>query len=442
MSEFRRPWTARVPALSVLQVRDFRFIWSSDVLDNICRWMELLVLSLLMLELTRSAFWVALVGTMRFSPMLFFGIFSGLIADRVNRWLVMVTARGSNIVVSAVLLALILGDWIEPWHILLGALAVGWTFVLDMPSRQSVVYDLVGVQNFVRAQSLIVINFTLGRIAGPALGGLFIETTGFGGAYMFLVALYIPTFILISMVGRRIPRSAINARPVFRSIATGIRYAATNPMVRAVLLITLVINALGFSALQLYPVVAKEHLGVGAGLTGVLLSADGIGMLIGAAIIGSLGSIRYHGRLFGAGSALVLFSVLMFVLSPWYPVSFLVLMVAGLGNAGFGTMQSTIIMGSAQPDMRGTAIGVMSLCIGLGPIGTLELGGLTSLMDTRMAIGINATVGLLLMLPVVLFTPLVRRRITPLGERTQAPPASPGQPEGQTEGTEGTQSPP
>ena len=428
--QVRAPRRSRIPALSVFEYRDFRFIWGSDVLDSMCRWMELVILTLLMLRETDSPFWVALVGTMRFAPMLLFGIFAGLIADRVNRWYVLVTARGANILITTVLLVLIINDWIEPWHILLGALALGWTFTLDMPSRQSFIYDLVGPQNVVRAQSMVVINFTLGRIAGPSLAGLMIETTGYGGAYMLVLAVYFPTWLLISRVRRDIPRLARASQPLWESLASGLRYSLQNRVILGLLGVTLIMNFMGFSAQQLFPVVARDHLHVGEGLTGVLLSADGIGMLIGAVIIGSLGTITHHGRIFAMGSALVLLAIILFALSPWYFLSFLILMVAGLGNAGFGTMQSSIMLLSAAPERRGTAIGVLSLCIGAGPLGMLELGAMATLLSPQVAIGINATTGLLLMVPVLLLTPLAMRPTAPpasgsgLGESarpTQAP---------------------
>ena len=392
-------------------------MWASDALDNICRWMELLVLALLVLELKDSAWWVALVATMRWTPMLVFGMLSGYLADRANRWGVMVVTRGTNVLVTAGLLALVITDSIQAWHLLLGALALGVTFVFDMPSRHSFIYDLVGARHVVRAMSLEVLGVTIGLILGPLAGGIFVELVGFSSAYMFLLAAYILALLTISLVRSRIPKSSPTAQPIWKSLGRTIRFSLENKVVLGVLTITLVFNIGSFSALQFYPVVAKDHLHVGPGLTGVLGSAVGVGLLIGAIIMTMVGAVRYHGRVFVAGSAINLLALLLFAVSPWYPLSFLILVMAGLGLTGFGTMQSTILLLAAEPERRGMAIGMMSLCIGIAPLGALQMGVIATVLNAQWAIGISAGAGLFLLLPIVLFTPLVWR---PTAETPQA----------------------
>ena len=407
--KLRDPKRLRVPALSLFRIRDYRLVWGSTTLAGICFFMDMVALSLLVLELTDSALWVALVGSARFMPWLVFGVFSGLIADRANRWLVMVIARSVTVVVMAIVLILVITDWVQPWHTLLAALAVGWTLVLDIPSRQTFIYDLVGSQNLVRAMSLDMVAITIGGILGPLSAGLFIELTGFTGAYIVLLALYVLALIGISQIKSRIARPSTTSQPVWQNLVSGLRYALANRTIRAVLAITLIMNFMAFSGVQLFPVVARDHLHVGPGLTGVLISAHGIGTLMGAATIVYLGTTKYHGRIFALGSALSLTALLLFALSPWYSLAFLMLLMLGLGTSGFGTMQSTIILMSSAPERRGTALGVLGLFIGVGPLGILAMGALATLLDSPAAIGIGAAAGLLLMLPVIILSPLVWR---------------------------------
>ena len=376
-------------------------------MNNTCMFMDMVVLALLVLKLTDSAWWVALVGSLRFMPWLFFGIFAGLIADRVNRWRVMVTSRSINVLVMIVLLVLIITNWIQLWHLLITTLVLGWAFVTDVPSRHSFIYDLVGKQNVVRAMSLETITFTIGTIVGPLMAGLLIEVADFTGAYLFLMSLYILAVITISRVKSRISRSSTSQQPLLQSLAGGLRYSLQHRTVRAVLIITLIMNFMGFSAMQLFPVVAKDPLDVGPGLTGILISAHGIGSLLGASFMVYIGATRYHGRIFALGSSLYLVGLLFFALSSWYPLSFVMLLVVGLGTAGFGTMQSTIILISATPERRGMALGVLGLCIGVGPLGMVQMGAVASLLNPQAAIGISAAAGLFLMALVIMLTPLV-----------------------------------
>jgi MFS family permease len=188
---------------------------------------------------------------------------------------------------------------------------------------------------------------------------------------------------------------------------SGIQYALRNRVVLGVLCITVIMNALAFSYVQILPVVARDHLGVGPGLMGLLASADGLGTLIGAMLLAALANLPYHGRIFALGALLELICLLAFATSPWYVLSFVLLVGVGLGNAGFSTMQSTIILLSAAPGMRGRAVGILGLCIGSTPLGLLELGALATAVGAPTAIAINAGLGLALLLPVMAFTPLL-----------------------------------
>ena len=396
-------------------------LWGSGGLFFICQFMEIVAAGLLVLHLTHSPWQVAVVGVARLTPMLVFGMFSGLIADRANRWRVMVAARSGSILVILTLALLIISGSIEVWHVFLGTMALGWTQVLDFPSRRSFIYDVVGRQNVAGAMSLETISTTLGKILGPLSAGLFIQVTGFTGAYVCLLSLYVLALLLVIMVKSRAARPPGASQPIWESLVTGLRYSIKSPPIRAVLIITLIMNALAFSSVQLYPVVARDHLGVGAALTGVLVSADGMGTLIGAIVITSLGAITYHGRYFVLGSTFLLVGLILFSFSSWYPLSFLLLLLAGLGGSGFSTMQTTILLMSSPPEMRGRALGVMGLCIGAGPIGMLEAGAIATLLNVQSAIGINAVVAVSLMLPVIFITPLVWRPIA-------IPPGVPGRP--------------
>ena len=400
---------SRVPAWRLFRIRDYRYLWASAALNNTCMFMDMVVLALLVLKLTDSAWWVAMVGSLRFMPWLVFGIFAGLIADRVNRWRVMLTSRSINVVVMIVLLALIVTDLIQLWHLLITTLVLGWAFVTEVPSRHSFIYDLVGQQNVVRAMSLETMTFTIGTVVGPLMAGLLVEVTGFTGAYLFLLSIYVLALLTICRVRSRIPRPFTSRQPILKILASGLRYSLENRTIRGVLIITLIMNFMGFSAMQIFPVVARDHLEVGPGLTGILISAHGIGSLLGASIMVYIGATRYHGRIFSLGSSLYLVGLLFFALSPWYPLSFVALLVVGLGTAGFGTMQSTIILISATPDRRGMALGVLGLCIGAGPLGMVQMGAVSTLLNPQAAIGISAVTGLFLMALVIMLTPLVWR---------------------------------
>jgi MFS family permease len=406
-THFRPLRVLHLSDLSILHNRDFLWLWAAGGMSNASRWMETGVLGWLILGLTDSPWYVALVGVSRSAPLLAFGLFAGLIADRTNRRVVMLCTQSINAVVTGALLVLLLFDATQPWHVLVVAFILGCSTILDMPSRRSLIYDLVGPQHVVSAMSLETVNNTVGKFLGPLIGGLMIEMTGFAGVYSLLMAIYVLALGLILQVRAHVPGPLGAAQPIWESVVSGIQYSLHNRVVLGVLCITVIMNALAFSYVQIMPVVARDHLRVGPGLMGLLASADGMGTLIGALLLAALGKLPNHGRIFALGALLELVSLLAFAASPWYALSFVLLFGVGLGNSGFSTMQSTIILLSAAPGMRGRAVGILGLCIGSTPLGLLELGAVAAVVGAPAAIGLNASVGLLLLLPVIAFTPLL-----------------------------------
>ena len=394
-------------------------MWAAGGLDNTGRWMDVVVMGLLVLELTDSAFQVALLFVFRWVPMLAFALISGMVADRANRWAIMVVSRMVAVTITGAVLVLVLADAVEPWHVFIASFFLGGLFVLEFPSRRSLIYDLVGSDRIVSAMSLETINSTLGRFMGPFLAGLLIELTDFSGTYIVLMVVYIVAFVLILVMKGRGPVRAPSPYAFWSTVSRGFKYSLNNSVIRSVLLITLIMNAMAFSVESLFPVVAKNHLGVGPGLTGILISAQAIGSLAAASVIASLAVIRYHGRIFALGLVLQLISLLFFALSPWYPVSFLMLMLAGLGAAGYSTMQSTIILISSEPEMRGTALGMLGQCIGVAAVGGLAVGVVANYFSAQAAVAMSVSLGLLLLIPVLSFSPLLRRPISPPGESAE-----------------------
>ncbi len=399
--------------LTTLRDRDFGLLWASGALDNTSRWMDTVAMGLLVLQQTDSPFQVALLFVLRWVPMFAFAIFSGMIADRANRWLVVAWTRVGTVLITAIILCLVAIGTVQPWHLFLASLALGCIFVLEFPSRRSFIYDLVGSRFIVRAMSLETLSTTLGRFVGPLTAGLFIQLAGFTGAFVFLVCGYGLALLFFALIKARFPAQSSSGQSIWRNFTHGLAYSLKHRVIRSVLAVTLIMNALAFSVESLFPVVARDHLNVGPGLTGVLISSQSIGSFMAAMAIGWFGVVKYHGRVYILGITLQLLSLLLFALSPWYPVSFVILAVSGVGAAGFGTMQSTIILISASPDMRGTTIGVLGQCIGVAAFGGLLVGAVADFFNAQVAIALSASLGLILLIPVVSFSPLVRHPITP-----------------------------
>ncbi len=399
--------------LAVLGNSDFRLLWIAGGADNSGRWMEAVVMALLMLDIGGSALQVALLFAFRWTPMLLFALVSGMVADRANRRMVMIVARGMAVAVTAILLLLVASDEARPEHLFIGSLLLGWLYVLEFPSRRSFIYELVGGRQVVGAMSLETISTTIGRLLGPLAAGVVVGQGGFTVAFAVLLSLYSLAFLFVMLVRSRLPARSSDSFNLWGTAKTGFGYAFKSPVVRAVLTGTIIFNALAFSVESLFPVVAKEHLEVGPELTGALISAQSFGTLGAALAIGLVPNLRYHGRVFCFGMAIQLAALILFALSPWYPLSFILLLFSGLGAAGFSTMQSTIIMLSSPPEIRGALLGVLGQCIGVAAVGGVIVGFVADYLGAQAAVALSTGLGLALLIPVMLFTPLVRSPISP-----------------------------
>ena len=411
------------PVFSVLQDRDFRAIWYVGTLRELSRRMELLVLSWLILQTTQSPLQLALVLVFNNLPRPALSLFTGFIADRFDRWRILMASQFINTVVAGVILALIFTDAIAAWHVYAAVFLQGATKSLEDPSRRTGILDIVGERRLVNALSLDTISNTSGKMLGPLLGGIMIDTSGplvaslfggvsvasggFVGACGLIMLVHLVDLVVMTRV--RIPKKerATTWEPVWRSLGNGIKYALATPLLWGMLYVTIIMNALAFPLQQFIPDIGANNLGVGATLVGLLVAGEGIGQLIGAGAMALTRNLERHGRVFLLGSTAVLVMAILFVWTPWYVVAFGVLILGGVGQSGFGTMQSTITMLSAPAEMRGRMVGLMSVCIGIGtPLGGLALGIMAEILGTSLAITVNALAGMALLLPALLLTPL------------------------------------
>ena len=375
--------------------------------------MELLVLGYLIYQMTSSVFQVGLIAVCLNLPRPFVSPFAGVWADRLDRRRIMVGVHATFFGIGIVLLGLLITEAIQPWHVFVAAFLQGSAKVLDDPSRRTAIADLAGSQHLASAMSLETITNNSGKILGPLAGGALVAGPGFVVAYGILAALDL--VVLLLMLRLRLPPRAPASGAkiaVLPSLLEGMRHAISNRMVLGVLCISLIMNALVLPIQYFIPVIASELLSVGPTLGGLLGSAEGIGTLIGASIIALKRQIRYHGRLFIAGALITALGVTLVAWSPWFLVSFCLLLLAGVGQAGFSTMQSTIMLLSSAPEMRGRTMGAQGTVNGLGHlVGDYEIAAVASLFGIGLAIGLNAGVGLLLILPVTLLTPLIFRQV-------------------------------
>ena len=401
---------SRVPALLMFQDGNYRNIWYAGVLIEISRRLELLVLSIFVLSETNSPFQLLLVLVFLNLPRPVVSIFTGAVADRFSRRRILMVAQCLNMLIAAGMLTLFVSEQIQPWHVFVAVALQGCSKSLEDPARRTGIFDIVGQSRVVTAMSLEMLSNTFGMMAGPILAGVLISVRGSDGAYGFVLVVHLLALGLLLRVKIPSQRVIIGKERVLSSLVVAIRYALHSRMLLGALYITILMNALSFPTAQVIPAIGLDQLGVGPVLVGLLVASAAFGQLFTAGIIASMRSHQYHGRMFVVGSLVSLVMAVLFVWSPWYALSFAIWTVFGIGQTGFGVMQSSIIMLWSPRDMRGRMLGLMSMCIGIGtPSGAAEIGALALVLGIPWAVSVNGLAALLLILPVLALTPLVWR---------------------------------
>ena len=392
-------------ALHLLRDRNYRHYWLATVPWNLGRWTEIVVAGWLMLELTDSPWQVAVLGFCRSAALPVIGPFAGVIADRVDRLALIRAAQVLNVAVTLTLTLLISSGQVASWHLLAGSLLLGLSWALDWPARRALMVDIVGHDALVQATVLDNFSMNASKIAGPALAGVLLALGGGLLGFGLLLAGFALSLGLFWLVGRPRHEVARSSGSPLHSLAAGLVYVTRHRTILGLLMITVIMNCLVFPFIQLLPVMARDVLRVGPVELGWLAAADAIGALFGLPLILRLRAGGPHGWLYILGSAGMAATTLAFAGSPWYLLALLLLIAGGVGHAGFGTMQGTILLTQASPEMRGRALGVLTLAIGSAPAGALLMGSIAERGGAPLAIGLCAAVALVLVALVGWLTP-------------------------------------
>lgn len=404
------PWYVRARPLHSLQHGNWRILWLAGNLWQLAFWMDLLVLGWLVLELTDSPFRVSLVAAFRMLPLVL-GLYFGSLGDRFSKRNLLVAVQLVNTSATLVLMVVLLLDMVQVWHIYLVALVTGFAFSADFPIRQAFIRDLVPEGSVVNAMSLDTASWAATSMIGRFLGGGLLVVAGAGGAYAFLAGCYVVGLAFLLRISNRSAPSSTEIRrePVIKALKEGLRYSLGSPVLRGVLIVSVLVNALVFSYTSLTPVFAKDVLGVGPGLLGLMSGMEGAGFLVGAMLMASMGGARGLGFIFLLGALTCSLSVFLFSMSTVYLLSLALLFFLGMGMGGFVTTQHVISISKVRPEMRARVMGVLALALASMPLGIAYAGFLADHIGAPKAVGVNAFAALVLLLVAIAFQPRLRR---------------------------------
>ncbi len=384
--------------LRALRHRNYRLFFAGQSLSLIGTWMTRLATNWLVWRLTHSPEMLGLLGFAAQAPTFVFASVAGVWVDRLNRHRLLIATQVLSMLQSFALAALALSGTVEVWEIFVLQLFQGVTNAFDMPTRQSLLIDLI--EDRADLSNAVALNSSMvngARLIGPSVAGLLIAWVGEGWCFFADGVSYLA--VIGSLLAMHVAlRPLVGERQrVFHDLSDGLRYAFGFAPIRAILLLLALVGLAGIPYRVLMPVIASRTLHGGAHTLGFLMAAMGLGALLGAlylasrkTVIGLGGLIPYAAATFGAG--------LMGVgLSRWFPLSLLVMVVMGVGFMIHLAASNTVIQTLVREEMRGRVMALYTMAfMGMATFGSLAVGAVAGVIGapwTLVGCGLVCIVG-------------------------------------------------
>jgi MFS family permease len=362
----RAPWS---DTLSSLQVPNFRLFTTSNVLAMSGSWMQRIAQDWLVLELSGSVAAVGITVALQFAPMLLFGLYGGLIVDRYSKRMLLMLTQATVALLSTVLAVLAITGIVEVWHVFIIAFLVGMVTVVDNPTRQVFVNELVGPRHLRNAISVNSSVFQLGGLIGPAVAGVLLVAVGAGWAFAINAATCLVTIVTLSQLKTA---KLIRTPPMPRSkgqMKQGLAYVLRKPAIFWSIVMVAILSVFALAMPVILSAFATDVYGVGAAGYGLFNT-----LVAGGALAGAIASTRRKSvRLRTVVIAGIAWGALQATagLMP-SELTFGILLVAlGVANLLFITAANSLVQMSSNIGIRGR---VMSLYV-LVLLGGQAIGG-------------------------------------------------------------------
>ncbi len=395
----------KLQTFHALRYRDYRLLWISLIVSSIGTWMQIIAQSLLVLQITHgSSIALGFVALAQASSFFLFALIGGGVADRVDKRRFLLVTQSLSMLLALIFGILTLTGVIQVWMVVVLAFCSGTVLSFDQPTRSSLVPILVPKENLMNAIALQSIVFNGSAIIGPALGGITIGLLGYAGhsigltgsligyaGNFFLNGLsYLGVLIVLYLI--HIPRdraeqSMEKRSPMLTSILTALGTVKRDSVLPWILSGYAALLFFGPSATLILPIFATQILHLTPFQLGLLFSASGLGTLIGALSIASLGDFKYKGAIVLTGLFCWTGSLLLFAFSRSLWLTILALVIFGISQNWVGATAITLAQLRVPPQMRGRVMSLNTLLImGVRPLGDFPAAALIALMGAPFTV--------------------------------------------------------
>ncbi len=354
---------------SSLRIRNFRLFVTGQLLSGIGTWMQMVAAPFLVLRLTDSGVALGIDTALQYLPILLFGAWGGVIADRFDNRRLQITTQIAYAATAFALWTIVAAGVVQVWMVYALSFVSGMVTAVDMPTRQSFYLEMVGPDDLTNAMSLNTATFTGTRIVGAALAGVLIAVIGLAPIFLVNAITYLAVVaaLLRMRVGElRARELAPKARGQIRE---GVRYAWRTPELRLPLLLMAAVFVFAFNFSVLLPLFATRTFEGGSRTYGVMLSLWGVGSLVGALVLAGRSAGANAWRLSMFGLALGALSMAVSA-APVVHVALVLLPLLGAVGISFAITGNSTLQLRSAPQMRGRVMALYSVVfLGSTPIG-------------------------------------------------------------------------
>lgn len=374
--------------LRALRHRNYRLYFGGQSISLVGSWMTRMTTAWLVWQLTHSAEMLGLLGFLGQVPTLLLGSLAGVWVDRLNRRRLLVVTQSLSMLQSFALAGLALSGLIQVWQILALQALQGAINAFDMPTRQTLLVELV--EERADLPNAIALNSSMvngARLIGPSIAGLLIASVGEGWCFLADGASYLGVIASLLAMKLALHRPSTRPRKVRLDLVEGFGYVRAFAPIRSIMLLLALVGLVGMPYTVLLPVIATNTLHGAAHTLGFLMGAMGVGALTGAiylasrrTVVGLVGLIPLAVGVFGAG-------LIVLGLSHWLLMSLGLMVITGMGFMLHLASSNTVIQTLVREDMRGRVMALYAMAFaGMAPFGSLLAGAIAARIGAALTI--------------------------------------------------------
>ncbi len=376
-----------------LRIRNYRLFFFGQMISVTGTWMQTVAQSWLVLNMTHSGLALGVTVALQFLPMLLFGMWGGLLADRSDKRRLLLSTQVASGLLAVTLWALVASGTVELWMVYVLAFLLGVANMIDMPTRHSFVIEMVGPDEVPNAVGLNSAMFNAGRLLGPAAAGVVIASLGIAPAFLANAVSYVA--VIAALLAMRTDELFRRAPAERRrgEVRAGLRYIWDDRTLRSTLFLVLVLGLFGFNFVVVLPLLARFTFGGGAGLYSTFTSVMAGGSLAGALF--AAGRKEPSRRLL-VGSALAFGALMLLSAAAPNALSAGILLAAvGVAIMLFLATANTTLQLNSEPAMRGRVMALYGLVfLGSTPLGGPLLGWIAEQWGARFGLGLGGAISL------------------------------------------------